>query len=333
MFAMSQKNAIFVVLLKMAIHTICIINNKEILNMSEQSKNETLDETDKVQSAEVVEVPKTGNGETTTSLVSEPDTQEKQESTSNLNVPTTITSTDLQKLDYTDFSTPARMLALAEVLVKSQLVPLKKSQDVMTALMTGKELGLPFITSISQIYPINGRPTLGVHLKKALCIKHGVHFEKIEDAIPIYAFAKADAEGKTLLHNNKPIIIGKGTIEEQPENTTKAEIDKRTTYKLSRMMKMADGSYKELTGTGSFTISEAKEAELSEKDVWKKYWRRMLDARAFGNAVGEVADDVVNGLRSPSELDPDNFYINADGKEVIVPKDEITEDITAEEVG
>lgn len=303
--------------------------------MSEQETNSSLNETDDIQSVEVVEVAETGKGETATSSI--------KEDASNVetvqNIPQKINSTELAKLDYTNFDTPARMLALADVLCQSKLVPLKSPQDVMTALMTGKELGLPFITSISQIYPINGRPTLGVHLKKALCIKNGVHFEKTEDAVSIYAFARANAEGKTVLVEKRgkdgsitktPVIVSHGTIEEQPENTTKAEVDKRTTYKLSRMMKMADGKYKELTGYGSFTLSEAKEAELSEKDVWKKYWRRMLDARAFGNAVGEVADDVINGLKSPNELDPSGFYIDANGKEV--PYIDITEEEEEEDM-
>jgi hypothetical protein len=297
--------------------------------MSENTQNRTVNETDEVKSTEVVEVAKTGNSETTTSSI-----EESTDNNNVSNVPQKYSSEELSKLDYKDFSTPARMLALAEVLCKSKLVPLKSPQDVMTALMTGRELGLPFITSISQIYPINGRPTLGVHLQKALCIKHGIHFEKTEDAVPIYAFAKADAEGKTILVDKKgakiPVIVGTGTINEQPDNTTKREIDKRTTYKLTRMMKMEDGSFRELVGYGSFSISESREAELHEKDVWIKYWRRMLDARAFTNGAGEIADDVINGLKSPNELDPDNYYIDANGKEV--PYTDVTQDITTDEV-
>ena len=145
----------------------------------------------------------------------------------------TLTETELRTLDYSDFSTPARMLALGKVLVRSQLVPLKKPEDVVVALMTGKELGLPFVTSVSQIYPINGRPTLGVHIQRALCLKQGITFEKIEDAESIYQFAKTDKEGKIVLEDKKPVIVHVGTIKEQPDNTKQAEITKRTKIKAT----------------------------------------------------------------------------------------------------
>lgn len=258
--------------------------------------------------------------------ISEVDTDNETITSSASDTPTamtTMTTADLSALDYVDFSTPARMLALGEVLVNSKLVPLKTPQDVMTALMTGKDLGLPLMASLSQIYPINGRPTIGVHIQKGLLIKNGIPFEKIEDAVNLYEFVKADKDGKPVfidkvvngVNTKIPEVMGYGTIEEQPENTVKRAIDKRTTYQITRAIKMADGKFKTMTAKGSFTLSEAKEADLHEKDVWIKYWRRMLDARAFTNAVGEIADDITLGLRSPNEVSND-YYVNSNGEEV-----------------
>ena len=122
-------------------------------------------------------------GETKKVTTSEKDNKvTKVSPSSTKDVPVVLTKSELELLDYADFSTPARMLALGEVLCKSALVPLKKPEDVVVALMTGKELNLPFITSMSQIYPINGRPTIGVHIQRALCIKAGILIKKIEDA-------------------------------------------------------------------------------------------------------------------------------------------------------
>lgn len=210
------------------------------------------------------------------------------------NVPVILSKEELQTLDYNSFDTPARMLALGRVLVKSNLVSLKSAEDVAVALMTGKELGLPFITSLSQIYPINGKPTLGVHIQRAILINNGIIFNKVEDAEPIYAFANRE-------NNNK--IIATGTIKEQPENTGKKRIDYRTTYTFSRAVKMANGMFKEISVKSSFTMKEAIEAELTEKDVWVKYWRRMLDARAFVIGAREIADDLLLGIMTPNELD------------------------------
>jgi hypothetical protein len=251
-------------------------------------------------------------GETNKVTTSEKDNKvAKASPSSSKEVPVILTKEELSLLDYADFSTPARMLALGEVLCKSALVPLKKPEDVVVALMTGKELNLPFITSMSQIYPINGRPTIGVHIQRALCIKAGIVIEKIEDAISIYSFVEKIGEGEKVKFKE----VLKGTLEEQPKGTAKKAVDTRTTYKLTREIKMPSGKYKEVTATGSFSISEATEAGLLEKDVWVKYWRRMLDARAFTNAVKEIASDITLGLSAPNELSND-FYVNESGEEV-----------------
>lgn len=274
------------------------MDNKEDNPMGKQSENVETKET------EVVAV-------TVTTPISKEETSA---------LPQQVTKEDLQALDYTDFSTPARMLALGEVLAKSSLVPLKTKENVFVALKTGQELGLPFITSVSQIYPINGRPTLGVHIQKALCLKNGVVYEKIEDAVEVFMFVKADDNGKVILENNKPIIVGEGTLDEQPPNTKKQKVDNRTTYEGTRAIKLADGTFKTITARGSFTLREAREAELLDKDVWIKYWRRMLDARAFSNLAKEIANDIILGIYTPNELSND-FYINEAGKEVPVTID------------
>lgn len=229
---------------------------------------------------------------------------------------TTLTSEELATLDYTDFSTPARMLELGKVLAKSQLVPLKKPEDVVVALMTGKELGLPFVTSVSQIYPINGRPTLGVHIQRAILLKNNIIIQKTEDAVKLYEYVKLDKEGKVVLDNaKKPVVLSIGTLEEQPDNSAKRHIDTRTTYKFTREIKMPSGKYKEVTATGSFTLDEARQAELLDKDVWVKYWRRMLDARAFTIGSSEIADDLLLGLKPAEEMGAD-FIEDTDYTEV-----------------
>lgn len=227
-----------------------------------------------------------------------------------------LTENELATLDYADFSTPARMMALADVLCKSSLSPLKKKEDVVMALMTGKELGLPFITSLSQIYPINNRPTLGVHIQKAILLKNGVIFNKTEDSIELYLFVKKGTDGKPVMNGNKPVVLCTGKpIEEQPKDSLKSVVGFRTTYKFERELKQPSGNYKTITAYGSFSTIEAQTAELLDKDVWKKYYKRMLDARAFTNGAREIADDLLLGMYSPNELSSD-FYINENGEEV-----------------
>lgn len=222
-----------------------------------------------------------------------------------------LTKDELATLDYADYSTPARMLELGKVLAKSKLVPLNIAEDVVVALMTGKELGLPFITSVSQIYPINGRPTLGVHIQKAILLNNGIVFNKTEDAVEIFEFVKKVGE--------KIEVLCIGTIEKQPKESKKKLIGYRTSYKFNREIKRPSGKYKEIEATSSFSTMDAAKAELLEKDVWQKYFKRMLDARAFTIGAREIADDLLLGIYAPNELSND-YQINSDGQEVHVAK-------------
>lgn len=247
-------------------------------------------------------------------------TSEKKEvvlTSSNENLAIPNNRQELSSLNYAEFDTPAKMIELGKVLCKSKLVPLKSAEDVAVALMTGKELGLPFITSVSQIYPISGRPTLGIHIQKALCIKAGIIFEKIEDAVSIYQFAQKDKEGKVVIGGQGlPVIVHTGTMQERPDNTAFNEITKRTTYKATRYIKIPTGEYKEVVAYGSFSLQEAQEADLFSKDVWIKYWKRMLDARALTNVIKEIASDITLGLYTPDELGA-SINISSDGVETI----------------
>ena len=52
----------------------------------------------------------------------------------------------------------------------------------------------------------------------------------------------------------------------------------------------------------SYLYSEAVQAELVEKDVWKKYDRSLLKARAFTSGASEIASDVIQGMYGINEL-------------------------------
>lgn len=54
--------------------------------------------------------------------------------------------------------------------------------------------------------------------------------------------------------------------------------------------------------TGHFSYSEAKQAELLDKDNYKKYTRLMVSVRAFTLGAREIADDILMGVMETSEL-------------------------------
>jgi hypothetical protein len=55
--------------------------------------------------------------------------------------------------------------------------------------------------------------------------------------------------------------------------------------------------------TITFTLDDAKTANLTGKDNWKKYPARMLKARAVSYAVNDLFPDIVFGLMSKEEAD------------------------------
>jgi hypothetical protein len=61
---------------------------------------------------------------------------------------------------------------------------------------------------------------------------------------------------------------------------------------------------KEKVGTSTFTLDDAKKADLTGKDTWKKYAKNLLFARALSNGVRWYAPDIFNGspVYTPEEL-------------------------------
>lgn len=227
---------------------------------------------------------------------------------------TKLSNEDLRALDYDTFNTPAKMLALANVLVKGKMCPLKEPADVVIALMTGNELGLSPINSLNEIYPINGKPSLGVHIMKGMAMTNSILYEKSRDYEAKYLFVEKGSDGKPKLIDKKPVIVSQGFLDEQPENTLKSEIDRVTEYTFTRYIKIPTGQWKEITAKGSFSLSEAKQAGLDDKDNWKKYPKRMLEARAFSVGMREIADDVVKGMKTADELTNGDIVIDTEAE-------------------
>ena len=55
----------------------------------------------------------------------------------------------------------------------------------------------------------------------------------------------------------------------------------------------------------SFSIEEAERANLLGKDNWKKYPQRMLEARAKAALARDLFPDVLHGIYTPEELEPE----------------------------
>lgn len=74
-------------------------------------------------------------------------------------------------------------------------------------------------------------------------------------------------------------------------------VDFVTEYEITRIV-----NGKEITAKGHFSYSEAMQAEMFEKDTYKKYPRILIGHRAFTYAAREVASDILFGVMETTEL-------------------------------
>lgn len=229
------------------------------------------------------------------------------------------------------------MHAVASIVVKGKLSPLKKPEDIIIAIITGKQYGFPFMSSINNIYPINGKPTMSTHLIRGLILKNRIVFKRVADYEPVYAYYKAEEkEGKivaifrNIVQEGKkvpiPIEISRGTKDEIPLELyvrSSQPVDYITKYIFKRKIQMPDGSWENLEVDSSYSWSDAVKAQLTKKDNWKNHPKRMLDARAFNIGAKEIADDILGGMYSLNELADTfdvNYTISDDMQETIVSK-------------
>lgn len=225
------------------------------------------------------------------------------------------------------FSNEDKLYEFSAKLVKANLCPLKTPEDAMLALITGRELNISVMASLNGIYNINGKATLGVHVKKGILLNNNIIFKKIKECEPKYIFVKTNKEGKVFKGSDgKPVEVYRGFLDEQPDNTKKSKepYDYETIYLFTRFFKIGN-KYIKNNAYGKFSFSDAKKADLLEKDNWKNYLRDMLNTRAFSRGANEIADDLLGGMLSPTEMsdiEPNiTVEIDENGIEQIVNQD------------
>lgn len=254
----------------------------------------------------------------------------------------TVTSQDFSSVEYA-VAQLENINRLAEVFVKGALCPLKNVSDITIAIITGNQLGLPFMTSINSIYPINGKPAMSTHLIRALLLQKGITIKKDFDFEPMFAFYEGEiVEGKLVAKKIKTknnagqeieIPVQRGIAPISLIDTTKyvvgnKEVDRITQFTFERRLRQEDGTYKDMTVVSRFTMQDATRAGLTDKDNWIKYPPRMLDARASMVGSREIASDILFGMQSISELaDANNikYTMNENLEETIDTEVEIVQ--------
>lgn len=99
------------------------------------------------------------------------------------------------------------------------------------------------------------------------------------------------------IHATKLVQEGKFPIMRVPA----VPIDYVTEYKFTRRQ-IIHGEKVITTCTSHFSLNDARQADLLNKDTYVKYARIMVANRAFTLGAREIADDVIMGMLETSEL-------------------------------
>lgn len=215
-----------------------------------------------------------------------------------------------------------KMRLFAREVIKSGVSSFKREADVLVVLIRGKELGLPYGVSVNNIFAINGKTGMSVHLHKAMLQNAGVYFELQEDMVPVYPYGLMKESSTP---GGAKVFVPMGTTTERKVEgfaVSPKIIDYQTTYYFEREVRMGvSGKIKTKKLTMSYRYSEAQQAELVEKDVWVKYKRSLMKARAFTSGASEIASDVIQGMYGINELAMEfgkNFKIDDNLQETII---------------
>ena len=169
-----------------------------------------------------------------------------------------------------NLNSPKEIANFAEILVKAKMCPFKDPADATIALIAGKELGLSLAATLQGIHPIEGRPSLGVHIKKGILLQNNILFKRVRDMEDYFEYVdfNADAAKSAKEKNLKyvPELIGYGYLDEiekfkelATNEARKRKIDIRTEYLFTRYFRTPKGVVKN-TATGIFSVSEAQTA-------------------------------------------------------------------------
>lgn len=215
-------------------------------------------------------------------------------------------SLELANTSFDSFKSLEDMLKFGATICKSRLSPLDTPQDVVAALLMGKELGMGVMVSINNIYPINGKASSGIHIIAGQLLKAGISNELLSDNEPVFNIA---IEGITDAEGKKTVIVVKKepysyTLKEG-EHRGKTIVDRVTIIKFNRLLKQPNGEYIPMETISKFYKSDIPNGYLDgpkAKDNWLNWMPVMMYTRCFTNGAKRIGDDVILGLYETSEL-------------------------------
>lgn len=223
-----------------------------------------------------------------------------------------------------------KMLEYAQIAVKSGVIPFTKAEDAVMVWQYGREIGLPVMQSLQELYPIPGaggvkRVCAGVHIHEALILKSNqIQYHVIEDCVPVTTYK---IKGGGTVHLSSEELI-KGLSNDTYQLVTKNDFDDKGNLKESQkgkilLMKTVNpylvaGNNVEIPNKRttirfvrpdkgidehvSYYLHEAARAGYLAKDNWQKQETAMLYTRCFTRGSKRYASDLLKGLTELSEM-------------------------------
>lgn len=224
------------------------------------------------------------------------------------------TGQNLAEINSKALSSLDAKLEFAEKLIsaKSSLVPYKTAGDVLVVLQAAQDFNIPITAAMNNIYPINGRASVGVHFIQAILLKNGITFKVLKNYAPIYEWkgfggidvTQEEVDANPDAYNRIGPKTDKKDYAKDKINVLRTKvIDWETVIEFYRKVKQPDGTFKDMSVIGRFSISDAERAGLIQDKghTWGKYPKAMLRARAMMDGAKQIADDLILGLSEVSE--------------------------------
>lgn len=162
-------------------------------------------------------------------------------------------------------------MQFAQWLAKSSLLPknVNKEHDIFFIICAGMELGLPPMAALRGLYTVHGRTALESKTKAALCLQKGaaLYFKRL-------SYNENETVWETMRHGQTEPVRSR------------------------------------------FTLLEAQEAGLApdrknnrpgKEGPWRQYTQRMISHRALGWLCDDVYPDIVMGVATAEDFDPQEF--------------------------
>lgn len=186
-------------------------------------------------------------------------------------------------------------LRIFRLMIDGKFLPkhITKPETALTIAQMGKELGINPLQAFHQIISVDGKLTLSAKLQGALLKRGGVVYEIIQYNSYVYL----GIDGKAgVTYSQFPLFPTKSEQHEEHFYT------RATIIRFTREYLLKSGNIKTVVEEISFTLKDADNQNLLNKNQWVRMQPEMLYARCLSRGANIVGPDLMMGLYGTQEV-------------------------------